>query len=230
MQILSVILGLLLATITPGVPAARNNKPTNAVLLSQVKTLTLRDGQQTSSRRVSPIPQMTCVGGSAKGLYTIDVMRCKNAGAEYDTEDVQWTCQAALPPEFKLGGTEVVCEGYDSPDDPYILKGSCGVEYRLVLTEAGEEKYGRNSFERAYRNPSGQSIGSALFTFLFWAVFICEFTAGISVSLLLLIMRCSRHRHHPLQSLLPKRRQQQPQRSRQWLRSSLEWRWWRTRR
>ena len=39
----------------------------------------------------------------------------------------------------------MICEGYDSPDDPYILKGSCGVEYRLLLTDAGEERYGRGS-------------------------------------------------------------------------------------
>ncbi|KAK5121952.1 hypothetical protein LTR85_004524 [Meristemomyces frigidus] len=172
MQPLTLVLGLLLA-FASAVPAARNTKPAaNAVLLSQVKSLTLRDGQQTSGRRVSPMPQLTCIGGSGKSLYNVDVMRCKNAGAEYDAEDVQWTCQAALPLEFKLGATEVVCEGYDSPDDPYILKGSCGVEYRLVLTDVGEEKYGKNSFERAYRNPSGQSVGSALFTFLFWAIFI----------------------------------------------------------
>lgn len=99
-------------------------------------------------------------------------MRCKNAGAEYDAEDVQWTCQASLPPEFKLGSTEVICEGYDSADDPYVLKGSCGVEYRLVLTEIGEEKFGRSSFERAYRNPSGRTVGSAIATMLFWAAFI----------------------------------------------------------
>jgi hypothetical protein len=56
---------------------------------------------------------------------------------------VQWTCTASLPPEFKLGSTDVICEGYKSPSDPYILKGSCGVEYRLLLTDRGEEKYGR---------------------------------------------------------------------------------------
>jgi len=82
------------------------------------------------------------VGGNARGLYDVDVMRCTNSGADYDEDNVQWTCKAALPPEFKLGATDVMCEGYDSPDDPYILKGSCGVEYRLVLTEAGEKKYG----------------------------------------------------------------------------------------
>jgi len=143
----------------------------NSVLLSQVKSLTLRADESTSHRRVDPLPQLACVGGNAAGLYDVDVMRCKNAGSDYDTEDIQWTCSASLPPEFKLGSTDVICEGYDSAEDPYVLKGSCGVEYRLVLTEAGEQKYGRNSFERAYRKPSGQNVAGALFTLLFWGVF-----------------------------------------------------------
>ncbi|ELR16590.1 uncharacterized protein ACA1_087850, partial [Acanthamoeba castellanii str. Neff] len=33
--------------------------------------------------------------------------------------------------DYKMGRIEVVCEGYDYPDDPYILKGSCGLEYRV---------------------------------------------------------------------------------------------------
>ena len=28
---------------------------------------------------------------------------------------------------FKFGRITVSCEGYDYPDDPYILHGSCGV-------------------------------------------------------------------------------------------------------
>jgi hypothetical protein len=69
-------------------------------------------------------------------------MRCTNAGADYNAEDIQWSCTASLPTDFKLGSTDVICEGYSSPDDDYVLKGSCGVEYRLLYTEAGEEKYG----------------------------------------------------------------------------------------
>ena len=118
------------------------NKKTDATLLSKVRSLTLHQGKDTTARRLKSIPQLNCVGGNACSLYDVDVLRCKNSGSEYDAEDIQWTCQASLPPEFKLGSTEVVCEGYDTPEDPWILKGSCGVEYRLVLTEVGEEKYG----------------------------------------------------------------------------------------
>ncbi len=39
--------------------------------------------------------------------------------------------------DFRLGRVEVVCEGYDYPDDPYILKGSCGLEYTLDYTREG---------------------------------------------------------------------------------------------
>jgi hypothetical protein len=61
--------------------------------------------------------------------------------SEEDKEVVQWACNAALPPEFKLGSTDVVCEGYRDADDEWVLKGSCGVEYRLLLTELGQERY-----------------------------------------------------------------------------------------
>ena len=39
---------------------------------------------------------------------------------------------------FRFGNIEVVCEGYDYPDDPFILKGSCGLEYTLDYTMEGE--------------------------------------------------------------------------------------------
>ena len=40
---------------------------------------------------------------------------------------LQWECVAELPAEVKFGQINVLCEGYDYPDDPYILRGSCGV-------------------------------------------------------------------------------------------------------
>lgn len=144
-------------------------KPGDSVLLSNIKSLTLRAGQQTSSRRSSPIPQLQCSGGNARGLYEVDVMRCNNAGSDYDDENVQWTCKASLPPEFKLGSTDVSCEGYDSPEDPYVLKGSCGVSYRLVLTEEGERKYGH----RKDGDPTGGASSQGE-TIIFWAFFTCK--------------------------------------------------------
>jgi len=98
-------------------------------------------------------------------------MRCTNSGSSYDENNVEWTCKASVPPEFKLGSTEVICEGYEHPDDPYILKGSCGVEYRLILTEIGEEKYGKKNTWFS-NNDSGGSNWDDVYTVIFWILFL----------------------------------------------------------
>lgn len=190
-------------------------KPSDSVLLSKISSLTLRSGQKTSARRSSPIPQLQCTGGNARGLYDVDVMRCTNAGSDYDDDNVQWTCKASLPTEFKLGSTDVSCEGYDSPEDPYVLKGSCGVSYRLVLTEEGERKYGHRVDDDGRSGPS--STGEKL---IFWAFFTCKL-----LCVLLCVSRTNRHHsccgHDCLWSLgfLRQRKQQTP--------TSRRWRLWR---
>ena len=40
---------------------------------------------------------------------------------------LQWECTAQTDKKYQLGRIQVSCEGYDYPDDPYILRGSCGV-------------------------------------------------------------------------------------------------------
>src|SRR5204863_66139 len=43
-------------------------------------------------------------------------------------KDYVWECTGyGLTAGYKLSHSDVSCEGYDYPDDPYILKGSCGV-------------------------------------------------------------------------------------------------------
>ncbi|KIX06406.1 uncharacterized protein Z518_04382 [Rhinocladiella mackenziei CBS 650.93] len=146
--------------------------PRNAVLLSKVSAITVRAGKQTTSRRVAPVPQLRCVGPSRIcKLYSVDAMRCTNEGADYDENNIQWSCKASLPEEFKLGSTDVTCEGYESSEDPYVLSGSCGVEYRLLLTEKGEEKYGSpRTFN--WDVTSNGNAGEAIAGFLFMAVFV----------------------------------------------------------
>ena len=147
-------------------------KSPERVLLSSVRALTLRKDLLTTHNRVSAVPQLKCIGGNAKGLYDVDLLRCKNQGSSYGEEDIEWTCSASLPSEFKLGSTDVICEGFSSSDDPYILKGSCGVEYRLVLTELGEEKYGHRSHDLSGASTSDSSgkVVAALFWIVFFAV------------------------------------------------------------
>ncbi|XP_076462438.1 store-operated calcium entry-associated regulatory factor-like [Babylonia areolata] len=109
------------------------------VLLSDVSVLTLHKDKMTAGRRSSPVPQLTCVGGTAKGYYMPTRVQCYNRGS--DGYDIQWECKADMDNAFRFGSVEVTCEGYDHPNDPYILKGSCGLEFTLDLTEEGYQRY-----------------------------------------------------------------------------------------
>ncbi|KAH7170463.1 hypothetical protein EDB81DRAFT_775570 [Dactylonectria macrodidyma] len=93
-------------------------------------------------------------------------MRCTNQGSQYGDEDIQWSCSASLPEELKLGSTDVICEGYSSPDDQYILKGSCGVEYRLALTSKGERRY-PDLANGGWLGRGGPDWSAVLFTIIF---------------------------------------------------------------
>lgn len=166
LSIPSLLLSLALTT-----TAAK--RPKNAVLLSEVQSLTLRgNGAKTTHRRLKAIPQLKCVSSkSLCDLHSIDVMRCTNQGSSYGEEDVEWSCAAALPEELKLGSTDVICEGYASADDPYVLKGSCGVEYTLALTNKGEQRY------PDIANPTGKWFsdgqgGTDMSAWLFAVVFV----------------------------------------------------------
>ncbi|KAH8602354.1 hypothetical protein B0O99DRAFT_648136 [Bisporella sp. PMI_857] len=141
---LAPLLSLALPLLYAGLAEAAT--PKNAILLSKVKSLTLRADKLTTHRRVSAIPQLACEGPGCK-YHKVDIMRCQNMGSDYEQEDIQWSCTASLPREFRLGATEVICEGYASSSDPFVLKGSCGVSYRLLFTEAGEERYGGSWFK-----------------------------------------------------------------------------------
>ncbi|WKX98786.1 hypothetical protein Q1695_014013 [Nippostrongylus brasiliensis] len=111
------------------------------VLLKDVSTITLREGQYTTGRRSNPVPQLRCVGGSAKGKYQPRAAQCFKQG--FDGSDYQWRCTADMPEEFEFGEITVTCEGFSYPEDPYILKGSCGLEYDLEYahsTKVGRKK------------------------------------------------------------------------------------------
>ncbi|KAF4621533.1 hypothetical protein G7Y89_g14538 [Cudoniella acicularis] len=171
MQLLSFLYPALLALLLTPDSALSAKPPKNAILLSKVKSITLRANAKTSHRRVPAVDQLTCEGPGCRH-YKVDVMRCTNAGSDYNEEDIQWTCTADVPEEFKLGSTDVQCEGYASRDDPYVLKGSCGVKYRLLLTDKGEEKYGSGGFwgggnKASNGGEEGWTFAGAVFTFVF---------------------------------------------------------------
>ncbi|KAL1964220.1 hypothetical protein VTN77DRAFT_7178 [Rasamsonia byssochlamydoides] len=164
---------LLLSFFSPALSIGRPPGK-DAILLSKVHSLTLHADRLTTGRRTDPIPQLTCTGPSKSicKLYPIETMRCTNQGYDYDEEDIQWTCTASLPPEFKLGATDVVCEGYRSPDDKWVLKGSCGVEYRLLLTEEGERRFGHlRDADRWRISIPDTGLWETLASLLFFALF-----------------------------------------------------------
>ncbi|GAB1320228.1 hypothetical protein MFIFM68171_10438 [Madurella fahalii] len=120
----SFLLSLLtLVALSPAVTVGAGGRPKDAVLLSEVKSLTLTYPHKTTSRRVAAIPQLRCANRKPTAALCrlphaqIATMRCVNQGASYTAQDI------------------------DSPDDAYVLKGSCGVEYTLALTEEGERRF-----------------------------------------------------------------------------------------
>ncbi|KAL1843680.1 hypothetical protein VTJ49DRAFT_380 [Mycothermus thermophilus] len=168
---------LALAALPPGTVARR---PKDAILLSEVQSLTFTHPHQTTSRRVPSIPQLRCTSHPRLCALAgpLRTMRCTNQGASYTSQDIQWACTASLPASFQLDRTDVICEGYDSPDDAYVLKGSCGVEYTVRLTELGREKYpelarledgGGGGFGWGRREEGG---GGDWAGYVFWVLFV----------------------------------------------------------
>ncbi|XP_053395306.1 store-operated calcium entry-associated regulatory factor-like [Mercenaria mercenaria] len=135
MERLSVFIKLLLIFISlQSLSGAKSDR----VLLTDVSALTLHHGKMTNSRRTSPVPQLKCTGGSAAGMFKPQTVQCINRGS--DGYDVQWECKTDMDNSYRFGKLQVTCEGYDYPEDPYILRGSCGLEYTIDLTEEGLER------------------------------------------------------------------------------------------
>uniref|UniRef100_A0A6B2LDR9 Store-operated calcium entry-associated regulatory factor n=1 Tax=Arcella intermedia TaxID=1963864 RepID=A0A6B2LDR9_9EUKA len=134
------------------------------ILLSDVKTLTFVQYKLTEGRRSRGIPQLACVGGTAQHSNELPgVVQCTNVGT--DGYDVQWECKADLSTKVKFGEVTVSCEGYDHPEDPYILRGSCGLEYALEYVSGASG--GSSSTYYEYSPSGGSGIGSlVLFLFL----------------------------------------------------------------
>uniref|UniRef100_A0A0R3S3Z8 Store-operated calcium entry-associated regulatory factor n=1 Tax=Elaeophora elaphi TaxID=1147741 RepID=A0A0R3S3Z8_9BILA len=122
------------------------------VRLVDVSTLTLYRDKYTTGRRSAPIPQIQCVGGSAKGKFEPRVVQCYNRG--YDGIDVQWECKAEMSDQYEFGEIRVSCEGYDYANDPYILRGSCGVSVKFTFSDSHE---GGSSYSKGKKVPSAPS-------------------------------------------------------------------------
>ena len=106
------------------------------VLLSDVESLLFQTNQMTTGRRSIPVQQMSCSGWNCrKGP---DSIMCKNKGMT--DNDIVWECTGhGLTPGYVMKGATVSCEGYSNSNDPYILRGSCGVTYNIEKDHSYQE-------------------------------------------------------------------------------------------
>jgi hypothetical protein len=113
----------------------------NGELYSAKRLLAVQSGQLARTRRsAKAVPQLECdvsmciglgVNGCFCDTYIPDTVICRNVGIAEMKEPI-WVCEDThMPAEFQFAAAVVECEGYDSPDDPYILEGSCSVQYAL---------------------------------------------------------------------------------------------------
>lgn len=126
---------LVLLSLVVCVPPSQASQEPQRIHIRQVESITLHRNQMTTGRRVSPVAQLKCVGGSAYGVsYRPKVAQCKTQGLDA-AGNMQWRCEADMDNRYRFGKITVVCEGWDYPNDKYILAGSCGLEYDLDYTE-----------------------------------------------------------------------------------------------
>ena len=127
------------------------------VLLEDVKVLTFKKGQWTTARRSYSIPQLSCIGGSAvKKHPSVENVQCRNMGM--GENDIQWKCEASLDKTLKLGQVDVLCEGYSRSSDPFILVGSCGLEYTLEYTDYYYEQQKPKPVEVVIHHTTGKPL------------------------------------------------------------------------
>ncbi|PFH53035.1 hypothetical protein AMATHDRAFT_138919 [Amanita thiersii Skay4041] len=101
----------------------------NRVELASISSLTLYKDKQAVGRR-STVPQLTCQGKPCR-LFQPEVVYCRKLPGGSGT-DIDWKCEADLPDSLRFGKIQVSCEGWSGPGDPYVVKGSCSLDYRLV--------------------------------------------------------------------------------------------------
>ena len=126
------------------------------IKLADVNALTFKDNEQTTGRRISPVSQLACQGYNCK--YAPDTIQCTNKGT--DGLSIQWECKADIDSSLRLKLDHVSCEGYENANDPYILVGSCSINYSLIGNVSGETVGGK------YNNNGLIFFGTVLFALI----------------------------------------------------------------
>lgn len=126
------LLFLLSFTFATIVPMANGQYSTNRILKADIKSLVLRSNAWTTSRRSAPLQQLTCKSGCHLGVP--NTVLCENKGSD-GTDHFNWKCETQdLVKGVRFGLVEINCEGYDNIMDPFVLIGSCAMEYSLIGT------------------------------------------------------------------------------------------------
>jgi hypothetical protein len=148
-----------------GVVLAQSSWFSERIRLSDVSVITFYAGKMTNGRRSSPVPQLQCVGGNAgcSRSFLPSSAQCYNRGN--DGVDVVWECTANLYQTVTLGRASVSCEGYDYPDDPFVLRGSCGLQYELMYSRDGHPSFKIHPIHEhaySYRSARRSSVGDVI--------------------------------------------------------------------
>lgn len=111
--------------------------PKDKILLTSLESLTFQRNKRTTSRRTHSIPQLSCVGGTAGcKLFTPNLVECHLVDHDVKTNKYNWNCEADFKGRVKFNHIDIICEGYDYPEDDYKLLGSCGLEFTLDYVNA----------------------------------------------------------------------------------------------
>lgn len=70
-------------------------------------------------------------------ITAVRALLCRTYVQPGDDGQPRWECSADLPSDASLGPVQVSCEGFDSPEDPYVLVGSCSLSYSLDAVGPG---------------------------------------------------------------------------------------------
>jgi len=144
-----------------------HNAANEKVLMDNVKALTFKADQWTTTRRTQSSGQLVCTGGTASARSDMmpKVVQCVAKGSD-GAGNIQWKCEADLDEKVKFGDLEVVCEGFSYPEDPYITKGSCSLEYKLEFTEKGQQsQYSSNQQRNTHQQQQQQQQPQQQFSY-----------------------------------------------------------------
>lgn len=138
----------------------------DGILLKNIKLLTLHRNQLTTGKRITPIAQLRCVGGSAEAhAPQIRVVQCFNIGFDGTTQ--LWHCLTEIEQNVVLERVTVSCEGYHYPDDPIVLIGSCGLTYSLEYAVARLDRYDNQNEPITRNRPDDANMAIVFFATMY---------------------------------------------------------------